>query len=170
MKKIIYAVAVSALLIMASCGKKSNDAYTTYKGEYQGLKFTVEYPKTWNLEHNPNKPFCLFEAVSITPYSEDSLYQCVEMSTRVQQGMTLDSFVNERIDFFSQFEGFKLLEKEVNENESCFRYEIADEKSSMGTLMRIIARDDRFYGIDCSYMNNSQKDTVDYMIKSLKFY
>ena len=112
MKKIIYAVAVSALLIMASCGKKSNDAYTTYKGEYQGLKFTVEYPKTWNLEHNPNKPFCLFEAVSITPYSEDSLYQCVEMSTRVQQGMTLDSFVNERIDFFSQFEGFKLLEKE----------------------------------------------------------
>ncbi|MCQ2211013.1 MAG: hypothetical protein MJZ34_12030 [Paludibacteraceae bacterium] len=165
MKKILYVVVTFALIFLSSCNKMNKDEYV----KYEGSNFTVEYPKTWNLKMDPNHPFLVFEAMSITPYSEDSLYQNVEMATRLKRDMSLEAFVDERIEFFSQIEGFELQEKKTSGNETLIRYQISDEQSTMGTLMKIVEVGDYFYGIDCSYMNKAQQDTVDYMINSLKF-
>ena len=69
----------------------------------------------------------------------------------------------------NQLVGFNLVSKEVNGDEAIIRYYTIDEDSpKIETVMKILKGKEHFYGADCSYDNEAQKDTVEHIISSFK--
>ncbi len=156
-KTVLLAIVSTVSMFFVSCDRKKESDYKTYENE----KFTVEYPKTWDLsiDENPFRPFAT--------YSEDLM---VALATRLQGGISLDSFVEERIQSFEKTQwGFRLIDKKVEGSEAIIHYVNESEDLKLGTTMRIIANGDFFYGIDGTYETPVQKDTLEHIISSLNF-
>lgn len=156
-KGFIWALSFFALLFYSCGDKKAPYNYSTHKG----IEFSINYPTNWTseIEKYPVAPF--------VAYSND---QTIRVATRLIGETSLDSFVNERIENFEiLYDGFNLISKEVNENEAVIHYYTASEGSpKIETMMKIIKGKEHFYGADCSFENEAQKDTVEQIINSFK--
>lgn len=156
MKKLfILALSVVALLFYSCGDKKVPYNYTTHHGK----EFSIDYPSNWTSEVNVHP---------VAPFVAYSDYQTIRVGTRLIGGISLDSFVNERIENFEiLLVGFNLVNKEVNGDEAIIRYYTEDEESpKIETIMKIIKGKEHFYGADCSYDSEAQKDTVEHIINS----
>ena len=85
MKKLfILALSVVALLFYSCGDKKVPYNYTTHHGK----EFSIDYPSNWTSEVNVHP---------VAPFVAYSDYQTIRVGTRLIGGISLDSFVNERI-------------------------------------------------------------------------
>ena len=162
-KKSSILISAFVIMLLASCGcgkkQKTADAYTTFENDV----LMLEYPKTWETEIAPY-PFRPFAAASVGGS------QFVAIGTRLIDGVSIDSFAADRIRNFEENQwGFKLISKEINNDEAKIRYVNEDETRHIGTYMRIIRHGELFYGIDCSYETEAEKDTVERIVNSLRF-
>lgn len=160
-KEFILALSFFALLFY-SCGDKKvsyeeKKAYSTHKD----AEFTIDYPTHWMSEINMHR---------VAPFVAYSDNQTVRVATRLIEEVSLDSFVNERIENFEIiYSGFNLISKEVKGDEAIIRYYTVDENApKIETTMKILKGKEHFYGADCSYDNEAQKDTVEHIISSFK--
>lgn len=163
MKKTILAATAILMLLFAACDKKEQvSGYSKHESEV----FSLEYPTSWDtvLYIRPFQPF-----MASSPSEE----QVLVMATRLINGMSLDSFVEERVNAFQNIEEwrFELVEKNVKDGKATIHYTMHNENTSekFGTIMNIYTNGDLFYGIDCMYENDTQKDTVEHILNSVKF-
>lgn len=162
MKKSIQLLSMIALLFLSSCNlklKEESPVYMTFEND----SFSVQYPKGWETAINE---------YPVRPFSAASGNQIAIISTRLIDDISIDSFVSSRIQDFEEHQwGFHLLEKSVGANEAFLHYENRDDANHefIGTYMRIIAYKSKFYGIDCIYGNDAEKDTAENIVRSLTF-
>ncbi len=160
MKKIILFLTSLSLLALSSCfTQKEESPYAKYESDV----FSIEYPKGWEMEVN-SYPF--------RPFSAASDKQIVVVATRLIGDTPLDSFVAERINFFQEnYWGFRLISQKVEGDNAIIHYANEDDATGdhLGTIMRIAMHDTHFYGIDCSYETDAEKDTVEHLINSFSF-
>lgn len=156
-KTFIFTLGILALLFYSCGDKKVPYNYSTHNGK----EFSIDYPTNWTSE---------IEAFPVAPFVAYSDYQTIRVGTRLIGDVSLDSFVTERIENFEvQLVGFNLVSKEVNGDEAIIRYYTIDEDSpKIETVMKILKGKEHFYGADCSYDNEAQKDTVEHIISSFK--
>ncbi len=158
MKKSFLFLTVIVMVFVSSCEKTSQEgAYIKYESD----TLSIEYPKSWETE---------LYSYSFRPFVAASNDQIITTGVRKKQDVTLDSFVVERINSFESTQwGFRLLEKEVKDGRAVIKYvNEADGQVKLGTIMHIYDYGDSFYGIDCIYETDQQKDTAEYIMNSIK--
>jgi hypothetical protein len=163
MRKTILAATAILMFFLAACDKKEqNSGYSKHESEV----FSLEYPTSWDtvLYIRPFQPF-----MASSPSEE----QVLVMATRLINGVSLDSFVTDRINAFQNVEDwqFELVEKKIEGNKASIHYTLQNEYTSekFGQLMNIYVHGEHFYGIDCRYENDAQKDTVQHIMNSVIF-
>lgn len=151
--KIIAAIALGVML----SGCKS--AYEKYSSE----DFSVEYPAKWDKEIMP---------YPIMPFVTFSEFQTAMVSTKINDTASVEDFAKMRVEAFNNEQiGFKLIELKMEGEYAIIRYSNEDEEDPtfhLETLMKIGKRGDKLYGINCSYENEAQKDTVEHIISSFQ--
>lgn len=176
MKKILSAIAALSTLFFAACDTtpkgdsekaQSGESATSSYLKHESDLFSMEYPSSWDtvIYIRPFQPF-----MASSPSEE----QVLVMATRPIQGMSLDSFVIERIDAFKNNNAdwtFELVEKKLDNNKATIHYTYTNQYTAekFGTIMNIYSQGEYFYGVDCLYHDSLQRDTVQYMLNSIKF-
>ena len=127
--------------------------------------FTIESPRSWEVDSVQTviRPFAAMS---------QNEQQFVIVATVLHNDRSVEEFADERVAAYEeQYRGFKLIDITSEENTVFLRYETSDEEVGYHqyTIMRIDKHDSHFYGTDCTYESNLEKDTAEYILKSMKF-
>ncbi|MCR5496982.1 MAG: hypothetical protein K6F48_04005 [Paludibacteraceae bacterium] len=155
MKKILILTVILFSVVFTGC----KNVYE----KYSSSEFSIEYPKAWAAEYD-RRPTCPFVA------SNDN--QIVVVNTREMSDISVEDFAKSRVVAFSEeMEGFNLIKFDMENDYALIHYSSEDEEipdSYQETIMKIGKKGNKLYGVDCSFVNNAQKDTVEHIINSFQ--
>lgn len=171
MKRNALLIMTAILACLSSCDRKQpnpNEGPKVEENPYLTAEtetFAIDFPRSWTVDtlRNIIRPFAACSS---------NEQQVLIVSTILHDDKSLEEFTDERIAAYTeQYRGFHLLEREVKDSTSFLRYETSDVEAGYHqyTIMRIDKHDTHFYGTDCVYETEAEKDTADYILKSMKF-
>lgn len=155
MKKTVILSTILFSLVFTGC----KNVYENYSNS----EFSIDYPKKWQPEFE-RRPTCPFFAAN-----ED---QMVIINTREMEGVSVEDFAKARVVAFSdEIIGFNLINFDMMDGYALIHYSSIGEEvpdSYMETIMKIGKKGNKLFGVDCSFTDKAQKDTVDHIISSFR--
>lgn len=156
MRKGIIFSSIAFAIILSGCEKKKSD----YE-KFTNNDFSIEVPIKWEKDTAP---------FPVMPYVAFSDNQTVTVCTKMLEGVSIDSFANERIaDYSANMIGFHLQDKVIEGDTATIYYYNDDEEDPTfhnETIFKIAKKGNMFYGASCSSNTKEEKDTVEHIISS----